>query len=53
MASIFSWPVIWYDENQMRAVALAQSLEWAMENEDSAAQLKVVQDVAARPGVVA
>ncbi|MET4722020.1 hypothetical protein ABIF63_006126 [Bradyrhizobium japonicum] len=41
------------DENQMRAVAIAQSLEWAMEDEDSAALLRVVQDVASRPGAVA
>ncbi|MEY9880457.1 hypothetical protein [Bradyrhizobium sp. USDA 329] len=41
------------DENQMRVVALAQSLEWAMEDEDSAALLRVVEDVASRPGAVA
>ncbi|UPJ69857.1 hypothetical protein [Bradyrhizobium sp. 187] len=41
------------DENQMRASVLAQSLEWAIEDEDSAALLRVVEDVASRPGAVA
>lgn len=41
------------DENQMRASVLAQSLEWGMENEDSAALLAVVHVVASRPGAVA
>ena len=41
------------DESQMRAVAIAQSLEWAMEREDSAALLRVVEDVASRPGAMA
>ncbi|KYK45273.1 hypothetical protein A1D31_35415 [Bradyrhizobium liaoningense] len=41
------------DEDQMRASVLAQSLEWAMENDDSAAVLAVVHDVASRPGAVA
>jgi hypothetical protein len=41
------------DESEMRAVALAQSLERAMEREDSAALLLVVKDVASRPGAVA
>ncbi|RZN21132.1 hypothetical protein [Bradyrhizobium sp. Leo121] len=41
------------DEGPMRAVALARSLEWAMEREDSEALLRVVQDVASRPGAAA
>jgi hypothetical protein len=40
------------DEGPMRAVALARSLEWAMEREDSAALMRVMQDVASRPGAV-
>lgn len=41
------------DESEMRASVLTQSLEWAMEDEDSAALLRVVEDVASRPGAVA
>lgn len=41
------------DESRMRASVLVQSLEWGMEGEDSAALLRVVRDVAGRPGAVA
>lgn len=41
------------DESQMRASVLVQSLEWGMENDDSAAVLRVVEDVASRPSAVA